>query len=279
MSERVAPTQWIWHGMAGHFCCSDKCCFRLHTVVGAYRISTVGCYHPAGDESGKPHTIGCDQLYETMVFHVEDEGPSNEIDSEGYNTEEDARGGHMRMCEKWSWLISRVSTPETPRTWTFGIRNEGFTQRFVLLDGPEWDGDRVLVEKAPVDVERERLLDLLERAYDTLGTAHLVETDWAPNGEEAERPDPRCRLCPVERDLQAVLREYGRLGKEEITTGDGDARRRQLEEGRDRMRERGVPARHVKELSEAIGMREYGHAQRLLDQLEQVLGANAREES
>ncbi len=58
--------------------------------------------------------------------------------------------------------------------------------------GPDvgWDEKPDVVEKAPVDAERERLLDLLER---------LV---WGTN-------------TPKYHEAKAVLREYGRLGKEE----------------------------------------------------------------
>lgn len=100
----IPESQWVWHGTAGHFICSDRCCFRLHTTVGAYRVSSVGCYHPR-DSEGEPHTIGCDRLYETMVFELDENGlPKSwgEIDSAGYNIEADAEHGHLEMCRKWA---------------------------------------------------------------------------------------------------------------------------------------------------------------------------------
>lgn len=101
--QALDRSDWRWHGMAGHFCCSDQCCFRLHTVVGEYRVSTVGCYHPISDQTGKPHTLkGSDSsLYETMVFAVADDGPMIELDTDAYMTETEAEDGHLRMCLVW----------------------------------------------------------------------------------------------------------------------------------------------------------------------------------
>jgi hypothetical protein len=96
----IDRSDWVWHGVAGHLIVADRCCFRLHTVVGEYRISTVGCYHPSGVESSKPETIGRDRLYETMVFRVADP-LGEELSMVGYNEEPDARAGHVRMCLVW----------------------------------------------------------------------------------------------------------------------------------------------------------------------------------
>lgn len=102
--------------------------------------------------------------------------------------------------------------PETPRTYTVWCENYVWRVRASeAIPAAKFQPARELVEKAPVDAERERMLDLLERAYNTMGVAHRVETEWGPDGEEDERPDPRCAVCPVERDLAALLREHGRL--------------------------------------------------------------------
>lgn len=98
---------WKWHGMGGHFIAIRRCCFHLHTTIGDYRISTVGCYHPATGDQGNPHPIGLDRLYETMVFVNGPDGEPgdwSEIDGDGYNDEAAADAGHFAMCEKYAAL-------------------------------------------------------------------------------------------------------------------------------------------------------------------------------
>lgn len=95
--------------------------------------------------------------------------------------------------------------PETPRTWTLVREGEYVEGR--VFTGPVTDGSQsvLVVEKALVDAERERLLDLLE--------------EIATSGIGFE--DDRLRYLDVQIDrsdweqLLALLREYGRLGKEE----------------------------------------------------------------
>lgn len=92
----------IEHGTAGHFICADRCCFRRHTSVNGYRISTVGCYHPK--PGAAIEYIGLGRLYETMVFKLGDNGqPSSwtEIDFDGYSTEDEAQAGHEAMVAKY----------------------------------------------------------------------------------------------------------------------------------------------------------------------------------
>jgi hypothetical protein len=95
------------HGFPGHFTGCYSCCFRLHTSVPGYRISTVGCYHPRDDRNdgnGTPVEIGHDRLFETMVFEQDDTGvPSSmcEIDFAGYNDATDAELGHEAMVQKY----------------------------------------------------------------------------------------------------------------------------------------------------------------------------------
>jgi hypothetical protein len=103
----VKDPDWRWHGTPGHLCVAARCCFHLHTTVGEYRVSTVGCYHPESDpfREHAPEAIGYDRLYETMVFR---NGPSGEPDSwseleaEGYNDPVEAERGHLALCRKWA---------------------------------------------------------------------------------------------------------------------------------------------------------------------------------
>lgn len=98
----------IWHGTAGHFIGSARCCFRLHTEVGGYRISSVGCFHYASDVTGDPvREIGSGRLYETMVFRNGPDGEVGEwceLDSDVYNDEASAEAGHLAMVEKYAAL-------------------------------------------------------------------------------------------------------------------------------------------------------------------------------
>lgn len=90
-----------------------------------------------------------------------------------------------------------MSTPETPRIWTLeGDEDDVIVTGALLDDGEEY----VVVEKAPVDAERERLLDLLENQGDFLDTV----TQWTGSD-----PD---ELHEYREAIDAVLREYGRLG-------------------------------------------------------------------
>lgn len=101
----IPAAEWKWRGSAGHFIGWAKCCFRLHTTVGEYRVSTVGCYHPGDAEVDEPHEIGSGRLYETMVFrNAEDGGVDDwiELDSAAYNDVESAEIGHIATCWKWA---------------------------------------------------------------------------------------------------------------------------------------------------------------------------------
>ncbi len=100
----IKREEWIWKGLPGHFICANKCIFRLHTVIGKYRISTVGAMY----EGNKMEEIGLNRHYETFVFIGDG---CKEIDSEGvdlkdfkdpYLADEQASKNHMRMCEKYS---------------------------------------------------------------------------------------------------------------------------------------------------------------------------------
>jgi hypothetical protein len=91
-----------------------------------------------------------------------------------------------------------VSTPETPRTCT--LEGALFGVKLVAACAGDYKpAERVqFVEKAPVDVERERLLDLLESL--------MV-------GVSCSNPD--CPECKAKEAARSLLREHGRLGKEE----------------------------------------------------------------
>ena len=98
----------VHHGMPGHFIGSLRCCFRMHsTVNGRWKVSTVGCYHPRGDDLGpspKPTPIGAgeDSLYETMVFDLSDAASQwSEVLCLRYATEEAAERGHAATIAKY----------------------------------------------------------------------------------------------------------------------------------------------------------------------------------
>ena len=107
----------IWMPHAGHFICGYKCQFRLNTHVNGYIVSTVGEYKASDRKDNDPFdTIGCDRLYETMVFkavkskhgccpYVQESGSN--IDFAGYNEADAARKGHMRLVKKYQ----RKGTP------------------------------------------------------------------------------------------------------------------------------------------------------------------------
>jgi hypothetical protein len=123
---------------SAHLCVSRDCQFHLATYLGnGYIVSTVGEYFPdsqvreiiakskkitlegQGDDRQYDFLkkigfveIGCNRLYETMVFHaVKDKenfccpykmAEGSEIDMMPYNTAGGAYKGHLAMCKKWS---------------------------------------------------------------------------------------------------------------------------------------------------------------------------------
>ena len=135
----MKKNKWIWMPHPGHFICAKDCRFILNTYVGKYIVSTVGEYWPDsqvrkifayvrkveikgnGDEwdfnyrKQMPNNgfeeIGCDRLYETMVFRAEKSKEKccpwvasswSELDFAGYMNAEDAYAGHIKLCKKWS---------------------------------------------------------------------------------------------------------------------------------------------------------------------------------
>ena len=101
--------EWKWYGLPGHLCVSNRCRFSMHTVIGKYKISTVGAYYQT-DEAMKMTDIGSNREYETMVFI----GDSfEEIDMGGVSLKDDAKDDpykadelaekmHMQFCHKYA---------------------------------------------------------------------------------------------------------------------------------------------------------------------------------
>jgi hypothetical protein len=66
--------------------------------------------------------VGCDRLYETMVFPAMPSTtcaccrfvPANfgELDMRGYNDPGDAYRGHLKLCEEWS--VKEAQVPSEP---------------------------------------------------------------------------------------------------------------------------------------------------------------------
>lgn len=84
--------------------------------------------------------------------------------------------------------------PETPRTWKLRAGYAGAEHRWFLLAASgkaEPFEDVIAVEKAPVDAERERMLDLLEMCHHRL---------WSGEGP-----------LNLRNEIVLTLREYGRL--------------------------------------------------------------------
>lgn len=103
---------WEWYGNAGHLIVSEDCKFHLATKIGNVLVSTIGEYIP--HYMTKPVWIGCDRLYETMVFPTMKERcecgcgmfrvdvSDGELDFDGYNDADSANKGHLEMCYKWA---------------------------------------------------------------------------------------------------------------------------------------------------------------------------------
>ena len=106
-------TALIWMPHAGHFICGSSCRFRLNTYVNGYIVSTVGEHVPASrPEHDSFEKIGCDRLYETMVFKAGRNTcecgcglpriDGSEVDFAGTNSAKEATANHMRLCYKYA---------------------------------------------------------------------------------------------------------------------------------------------------------------------------------
>lgn len=127
---------WVWMPHPGHFICARWCQFFLNTYVGGYIVSTVGEYVPdaqvreifaesrgvklegIGDTRLADYMkkigyedLGLDRKYETMVFKAKkskakccphEMKSASDIDFDGYNTADEAKKGHYKLCLKWS---------------------------------------------------------------------------------------------------------------------------------------------------------------------------------
>ena len=115
MSDATPSSEWQWCGYAGHFIAAHNCLFHLCTRVGDYRVSTVGDYRPHRDRNGlgERELIGGSNkaFYETYVFPLKPLGGEpccgevadwGEIDGERYETDKQARAGHVSYCRKWA---------------------------------------------------------------------------------------------------------------------------------------------------------------------------------
>jgi hypothetical protein len=97
-----------WLGHAGHFISASDCRFRMTTRVGVCLVSTVG--ELVDSKTGEVREVGCDRLYETMVFLCDysscpcECGVPNHNGHEliciPYNKAADARRGHVEMIER-----------------------------------------------------------------------------------------------------------------------------------------------------------------------------------
>jgi len=88
-----------YRGWAGHFICSDKCLFRLNTLIthGDIRIvvSTVGLMR---SHDGKYESLGGDhRYYETMAWH--------------------AKLVHLKYGDIWDMDVERDVSFESPWFW------------------------------------------------------------------------------------------------------------------------------------------------------------------
>lgn len=110
-------TEW---DRPAHLCVSELCKFGKTTVVNGYIVSSVGEYVARGGKGFE--RIGCDRLYETMVF--KDSGKRCEIpecdcgrlpepqdfgdrkDFAAANDRTTCLANHARLVEKYSALVS-----------------------------------------------------------------------------------------------------------------------------------------------------------------------------
>jgi hypothetical protein len=136
----IPESEWRWFGWARHLIVGRDCRFHLATEVGDYLISTVGDYLPdepireilakvrgvvlegTGDDRRADYMkkigyeeIGCDRMYETMVFKLS-QGPCGcgegcgareiaewcEVDFARANTQREATDAHMELCRKYA---------------------------------------------------------------------------------------------------------------------------------------------------------------------------------
>ena len=108
--------EWIWRGEPGHYILANRCCFHLHTIIGNYRISTVGALYERdanGEPVGEMQEVGPGRFYETYVYELESDGAEIDIKAiskidfeERKNSIKDlndlASKNHINMCYKYA---------------------------------------------------------------------------------------------------------------------------------------------------------------------------------
>lgn len=105
-------------GYPGHFIAAPWCLFSLHTHVPGFRVSTVGDYRPPHERVreawGPMRQIGCNRYFETMVFLEEPDGtatsPMLELDTDAYETAEEAEAGHEALVQKYEALTAEEAS-------------------------------------------------------------------------------------------------------------------------------------------------------------------------
>jgi len=100
---KVPHYRWVHYGYATHLCVGHSCSYHMGTRIGRVLVSTVGDYHPRGQE--KRETISFSHEFETMVFRCtgETEGGDPDFDpqeiyAERYHESLEAELGHRAIC-------------------------------------------------------------------------------------------------------------------------------------------------------------------------------------
>jgi len=118
----IPQSEWIWLGRSAHFICSNRCRFRLATVVGDFIVSSVGDLpNLKNDKVSEP--VGCDRTHETMVFfrgklctcgcgqpRIEN---GLDIDFAPANNDVECYANHMTLCHKYA-AMRRADFKEAP---------------------------------------------------------------------------------------------------------------------------------------------------------------------
>lgn len=99
--------KWVWKGLPGHFIGASDCIFRLCTIVGNYKVSTVGGYYPSGSKVMQKTNFN--HHYETYVFidgqsmiEIDSEGITLGKDEDPYNADKRAEKMHVDICHKYA---------------------------------------------------------------------------------------------------------------------------------------------------------------------------------
>ena len=101
----IPRDKWQYKGLAGHHICASRCLFRLCTLVGDYKISTVGAMW----NEGEMEQVGSGRHYETFVFekdsYLEIDSSSVYFDKDKddpFETDKIAERNHDEMCLKYA---------------------------------------------------------------------------------------------------------------------------------------------------------------------------------